>query len=268
MGLCRIVIVRTLLVALLALHSVAFADELTSAREHYRKATKAFELGLFDEAIREYTEAYRIKDDPAILYNLGQAHRLAQHPAEALHFYKMYLSKQPDAPNRAEVESKIDTLQKLVEQQQKAQNLSPNLPRPMETAAPPPAARVEGAPPPKRREPLPPGRLKEISGIVVGAVGVGLLGAGIAFGVLAKNAGDDLTRTANAGMFDYNKQQDGKRDQVLEAVFLSIGGAAVATGAVLYVLGRRDAQLARRRNFSFAPTMTSRFIGVTAQARF
>jgi hypothetical protein len=138
----------------------------------------------------------------------------------------------------------------------------------META-PPPAAHVEAVPPPKRREPLAPGRIKEISGIAVGTAGVGLLGAGIAFGVLAKNASDDLTRLAKAGMFAYNKQQDGKRDQVLEAVLLGIGGAAIATGAVLYVLGRRDAhRLADRRGFSLAPTMSSRFVGVTAQARF
>lgn len=220
-------------------HAAAYAtDDVTAAREHYRKATMAFELGAFDEAIGEYEEAYRLKDDPAILYNLGQAHRLAQHSTEALHFYKMYLSKVPDASNRAEVESKIAALQQLVDQQRAATSMPPTAP--MRPAVPETA--TAAAPPPKPAAPPKPGLAKKVSGIVVGVAGLGLVGTGIAFGVLAKNAGDDLTRLAQMGSFDYAKQQDGKRDQLLEGVFLGIGCAAVAAGTVLYLLGHREAR--------------------------
>lgn len=68
--------------------------------------SKAFDLGQYEEAIATRA-AYKIKDDPALLYNLGQAHRLAGHHSEALHFYKTFLSRSPDAPNRDEVEKRI-----------------------------------------------------------------------------------------------------------------------------------------------------------------
>jgi tetratricopeptide (TPR) repeat protein len=231
----------------------ALADEdLSGARDHYKKGSKAFELGLFDEAIREYMEAYRLKDDPAILYNLGQAHRLAKHPEESLHFYKMYLTKYPNSPNRDEVLAKIEALQKLLDQQRATQTLPPDHPisqTPSELASPTPPAptgpNTTSAPAPSPAEVSPPGRAKKIAGIVVGVVGVAGLGAGIAFGVLAKSASDDLSQlNGNKGTFDYDKQQTGKTDQLLEGVLLGIGGAALAAGTTLFILGHRDARRA------------------------
>jgi tetratricopeptide (TPR) repeat protein len=108
--------------------------------------TRTFDLGAYDEAIAWYDGAYRIWDDPALLYNLGQANRLAGHAAEALRIYKVYLHKKPDAPNRAEVELKIAELQKLVDQQTRTRSLLPegvtplppsNETRPEERSPPP-----------------------------------------------------------------------------------------------------------------------------------
>src|SRR5438874_1435930 len=96
--------------ALAALTPTARADDLAAAKEHYRKATKAYELGLFDEAIAEFNLAYKAKDDPTILYNLAQSHRQAGHRVEALRTYRVYLMKVPDAPNHREVEALIASL--------------------------------------------------------------------------------------------------------------------------------------------------------------
>jgi len=241
----------------LAATSLASAQEgdLNGAREHYHKATKAFELGAFDEAIREYGEAYRLRDDPAILYNLGQAHRLAEHPVEALHFYKMYLVKVPDASNRAEVAAKIDALQKLVEQQRRARAMQPDQVKPMQPA-PAPAPLPVAAAPVRHREPPPPGRGKKIAGIVVGVLGVGLIATGAATAALAKKDSDDLT-ALNDGhkKFAPELEADGERNQVIAGVTLGIGGAALATGVVLFVLGHREARAARREvNVSLLPS--------------
>jgi tetratricopeptide (TPR) repeat protein len=121
-----------LVAAVLAITSLpAHADDRSEARDHFVKGTKAFELGAFDEAIAEYAAAYRIKDDPALLYNLGQAHRAANHPAEALRFYRLFLLKVPDTSLRDEVETKITELQKLIDQQKRAQSVPPDQPRPL-----------------------------------------------------------------------------------------------------------------------------------------
>jgi tetratricopeptide (TPR) repeat protein len=261
-------------VVLLACMGIAHADDdddAAAAREHYRNGTKAFELGDFDGAIREYSEAYRLKDDPAILYNLGQAHRLAQHPSEALHFYRMYLIKVPDSPDRSEVEAKIESLQKSIEEQRNTQSAPPMTP--VAPPAPEPRAEAVKAAPPMRAEvkaapPMPPSRAKKIAGIVVGGFGVSLIATGAAFGALAKNNGDALTRLAQMGAFDYGKQQAGLLDQKLAPVFLVIGGAAVVGGAVLYVLGHRQATRERHRALSAAPVVARGYVGLSTQVGF
>src|SRR5262249_38282328 len=156
------------------------------AREHYQKGSVAYDLGHYDAAIAEYEAAYAAFSEPTLLYNLGQAHRLARHLPRALHFYKMYLVKVPDAHNRAEVEAKIAALNTAIEQENKARNIPPDQtikpPEPppgqkTATTTPPPAEAtpapaetptVVAAPPNKRARTL------KFAGIAVGAAGVGL----------------------------------------------------------------------------------------------
>lgn len=234
------------LMMLCAASVTSAADERTAAREHFARGTKAFDLGQYDEAIREYMEAYKAKDAPEILYNIGQAHRLAGHNAEALRFYKVYVTKVPQAPNRDEVLRKIEELEKVVEHERRAtHNLPPDqtLPRPPEGAPSRPDVGATAAPAASistaSRQSA--GRSKRIAGVVVGGVGLGALGAGIAFGVLARNASDELSRADIAMMpFDASKERAGNTFQILEGVFLGIGGAAVVAGTVVYVLGLRE----------------------------
>jgi len=95
----------------LALVSAARADEIQDARDHFHRATKAYEVADYEEAIREFAATYKLKDDPSILFNLAQAYRLAGHREEALRTYRMFLSKVPNTPNRREVEGLIEGLQ-------------------------------------------------------------------------------------------------------------------------------------------------------------
>src|SRR5262245_62111772 len=81
------------------------------AREHYQKGTAFYDLGRYQDAIREFEAAYELKNDPALLYNLAQSHRLAGNAEQALHFYRTYLKKVPKAANRVEIEGRITTLE-------------------------------------------------------------------------------------------------------------------------------------------------------------
>ena len=74
------------------------------------------------------------------------------------------------------------------------------------------------------------------------AVGVASLGVGIAFGLMAKNNGDDVTGDSQyRRTFVPNDETAGLRDQRLEVVFLAIGAAAVAAGAGLYAWSQHRA---------------------------
>jgi tetratricopeptide (TPR) repeat protein len=250
----------------------AQADERAAAREHYAKGTKAFELGLYDEAIGEYMAAYKAKDEPALLYNIAQSHRLAGHSAEALRFYRMYLLKAPRAQNRDEVQIKLVELQKLIEQQKRAQNLPPDQVRPL---APPPAAEtaptaepepLPASPPPlataQTATPTPTvsasrdntpsrGRATESAGISVAVVGIALVAAGAAMsGVAAKDSSDLTTLDRNMQPFDPSKQQTGQALGIAGPVLLAVGGLAAIAGITVAILGHRES---KRRAVALTP---------------
>jgi tetratricopeptide (TPR) repeat protein len=99
--------------------STARADEASSARDHYNRGSTLFDLGRFGEAAREFEAAYEAKNDPALLYNLGQAYRADGNVSKALVAYRAFLRKSPDIgkARRAEVEARIAELQHLVDEQ-------------------------------------------------------------------------------------------------------------------------------------------------------
>jgi tetratricopeptide (TPR) repeat protein len=256
--------------------AIAGEDARSIAREHYEKGRKAFELGIYQKAIAEYMAAYEAKDDPAILYNLGQAHRLAGNASDAIHFYKMFLQKVPRTSNRTEVENKIAELEKLIAQQDKAKNLPPNLALksgaagPGEDSAPevaaPPAASVAPQPvasavAPRAEDPAVrrAARVKSIVGIAVASFGVAALAAGIGLGVAAKNASDDLSRLDQShGNFNTSLEQSGVLYQSLSGAFLGIGAAALVAGGVVAVLGFRQGREAPPRRVQLVPAIGSR----------
>ncbi len=80
------------------------------ARDHYRAGAQFYDLGEFDRAVVEFKAAYEIVPSAVLLYNIAQAYRMSGDKADALQFYKLYLSAKPDAPNRADVEAQIQAL--------------------------------------------------------------------------------------------------------------------------------------------------------------
>lgn len=129
----------TAVMAVLAVAGAASAeqlDDVNAARTHYKKGTRAFELGHYSEAIKEYEAAYEAKDDPALLYNIGQAYRLSGNNAEALRAYKMYLHRLPEAGNADEVRGRILELQKTIDEQHAKPSI-PAAPPATEPATPP-----------------------------------------------------------------------------------------------------------------------------------
>ncbi|MDB4971274.1 MAG: TonB-dependent receptor [Myxococcales bacterium] len=263
-----------------------------AARRHYQEGTKAFDLGHYDEAIKEYEEAYRNFDDPVLLYNLAQAHRLAGHTPDALRLYKVYLNRAPKATNRVEVQTKIAALEKVVEEQRRSQNIPPDQPiRPgsgpststqaepssaqpttptvTTTTAQPVVTTAQPAPVTRPDRPAVPGRGKKIGGLALAVVGLGAVGAGIAMGVLAKNAGDAVTAEAKAHEpFQPAKESAGQTNQILEGVFIGVGAAAIAGGAVLYYFGRREAARAGYHGVVVAPSISPQHVGAFMQVSF
>src|SRR5712692_10401871 len=96
-----------LVVATLSLAAPAYADDATEARRLYRKAEAHFALGEFTDAAQAYEAAFRLKQDPALLYNAAQSWRLGQNEEKALVEYRNYLELFPHARNAATVRKQV-----------------------------------------------------------------------------------------------------------------------------------------------------------------
>jgi hypothetical protein len=165
--------IAALLIAVaLAGARTARADDPQRAKELYQEGTRFFDLGQFDKAIDAFQSGYREKPDPIFLYNIAQAYRLAGDANKAIFFYKGYLRNSPKAHNRADVEQKLQALQKQVnEQGPTPRPATPPTTAPAATGesaktatksattppagSPPPATATPSAPPPSGPPPEP-----------------------------------------------------------------------------------------------------------------
>lgn len=96
-----------------------------TARTKVSEATAAYNLGYYEDAAHHYEEAYRLILDPALLFNIGQAYRLAGKPERALTAYRSFLRTQTkDTPHRLPVEKRILELEKLIAEKKQAEKPS------------------------------------------------------------------------------------------------------------------------------------------------
>jgi tetratricopeptide (TPR) repeat protein len=157
--------VAVFLLIALSCPTVAWADRASEARDHYQSATAHFAVGEFAEAANEYQEAFKLKPDPALLYNAAQSYRLANNLERALILYKNYLQLYPNEANADEVRRQIDKLKEAIAAADRAKTAPPqgtNEPKQLpqgQTAAKPeavPAAATAQTetPPPARETPV------------------------------------------------------------------------------------------------------------------
>jgi tetratricopeptide (TPR) repeat protein len=174
--LIRLTIAIALIVV--ALTPPAHADK-AKARALTDRAMKQYNLGEYATAAEAFKAAYDEYPEPTLLYNLAQCERQLAHKPRAITLYRSYLREVPEAPNADEVRRLIASLEQDVagEEQarkQTAEHASPAiaLPTPMPTQMATPIA-----PPPRPWWRNPAGWGLVGAGVVVAAVGAGLLGA-------------------------------------------------------------------------------------------
>jgi tetratricopeptide (TPR) repeat protein len=80
------------------------------ARLLFEAASRAFADARYDTALARFREAYTLSARPALLYNIGQCADRLRRDDEALEAFERYLAAMPDAPNAAEVRTRIAAL--------------------------------------------------------------------------------------------------------------------------------------------------------------
>lgn len=81
-----------------------------AARLTFQEGREAFVGGDYERALGLFRQAYELSQRPGLLYNIAQTLDRLRRDAEALQALRDYLEAYPDAPNRAEVEARINVL--------------------------------------------------------------------------------------------------------------------------------------------------------------
>jgi hypothetical protein len=250
----------------------------------YQRATRAYDLQKYMEAIEEYQKAYEISGDPPMLYNIAQAYRLADQPAEAVRYYRRFLQRMPNARNREDVERKIADQEKLAEQRRKAEAAAPQpppqptKPPPIVEVKPPPAAAIV-PPQPSPAQPSPAPESSNARAIVGWClVGVGVIAGGVAGyeGYRAQQKADQLSNDSMMMMtktFDPAVETEGKNANVA-AIALGIGGAVVGlTGIIVLLTGGSSSEQTEKpatpvARLSLTPWISGGLVGGGARLQF
>lgn len=236
-------------------------EKKAKAKAAYEKGLGHYNLGEFDLAITAFKEAYAISNAPGLLFNVAQSYRLKKDYEQASYFYTTYLRLKPEAANRADVEDRLQEMEKMIEEQKKLQNSPPSgtLSPDGTVSSKEPTVTVNVNQPAAAPAPeggLPPATFMT-AGLATGGAGVALLVTGVIFGQLASGAQSELEELqAMGGTWDADAQSTydaGKRNNAIAIITYIAGGAALATGGTLYVLGMMKK---KRISASVSPTAT------------
>lgn len=224
--------------AALALAAPAAADPGWSgtvpakARALAERGRALHDAGDYASAIAAFNQAYAMAPSPALLFNLAQAYRLAGNCDDAALMYQRYLATNPTPEGRALAATHLANVERCMHKL--------GLGIPVQTASvtvtKPSVVLTDNAPP--RRASL----QKDIGlGVALGG-GVALAGA-LYYALDANTASSDVSDAYAKGKGNgknVGELDDRGHDSERKARILAVGGGlGVATGVVLYVLGRR-----------------------------
>ena len=220
------------------------------AKNHYKLGTQYYETSNYKEALVEFQKAYKLQQVPGLLFNLARCHEVLMQYEQAISHYERYLKALPNAPKRAVVQARLQTLKKRLAEQQQAKKPvpAPVTPAPVAPAPPVPASQPAPGPEPVTdtpAEPKPaPAPRTWRSWAGWGAVGIGgaSLITGVVLGVMAQGKADDYDALAGAKDPHYGTladlDSDGQALQTGQIATLVAGGVLVAAGVGLVLWDR------------------------------
>ena len=216
-------------------------DADSQARALYRQGDRLYVQGKYEQAIAAFQESYRLSSRPLILYAIANTYERMGRYEEALGSLREY---EPHAQRGEEqdLQERIRSLEQRLEAQQRDQAASGGRLAATERATG--SARAPARP---------------LAGWVLAGAGAASLATGAIFGLVARNAkndigdgcqgaGDATLCLADAGpLVDRNR-----RYARLADASMAIGAVALTAGIVVLVTGGEDAP-AEQPVLSFAP---------------
>jgi hypothetical protein len=281
----------------------ASKDASEDAKE--RAARKACLSGNYKKGVEILSDLFVATEDPVFIYNQGRCFEQNGRFEEAINRFREYLrkAKKTSVDAKADAEKHIADCKALMKETTSAEPVPDKrpeavtqkpAPEPEKVVAPKPEKVEVIAPKPEKVEviapkpepgvgtsgrtggpdqvvtnpppaPAPnPGRGLRVAGIACGVVGVAAIAAGVYFYTRARSYSDKVSNQITP---DPSDESSGKNAETMQWVFYGIGGAAIATGTVLYVLGWPPAD-GNRARASITPLLGPGLAGISAQGAF
>jgi len=222
-------------IMLLLTQPAAQADDLSNlerAKALFKKAEVHFKLGEFKQALPLYREAYRTKEIPAFLFNIGQCHRYLGNCDQANFFFRQYLAGNPDSPHAPKVKELMATCKSARPAEPVAPARPAGQPRPAEQAKP------TAAVPAPVEEPAE-GDDDTLRTVLIWG-GAGLGAALLVTGAITGGMAYDRSQTFKDPGTPYEDLQgledSGKTLRAVAVASLAVGAAAVASSVLIYFL--------------------------------
>jgi tetratricopeptide (TPR) repeat protein len=273
------------LLLLLLTTSVATAQkkpskqDIAEAKKHFKAAEEAKRKGEWDKAADEYLAAYARFPDPEFYFNVGEVYRNKGDDEKALQYYVKYLEMDANGRGSNAARTAVAEINRALESRKAAEEEARK--KAYEDARKKAEEEQRRKAEEEARKKPPgddddddddsgeviaanPGRGLRIGGIVSGGIGVVALGAGVFFGLRAKKINDEA---ADWDVFDPDRFAKGEAAERNMIICVSVGGAALVTGGVLYLLGHRAGARAERR-MSIAPVLLPDGAGLAAGGSF
>ncbi len=173
-------------------------DPQARARAHSEIGAGMYRLGDYHGALREFAAGFELTHKTGFLLNLGQTYRKLRDLTSAREMYRKFLTDAPaEDPQRKQAEQVLAAIERELrdsppplQQLPPPPSSTPDEPRGVPSPAPTAVVAVAVVATPPRRRPH--NRALEISGIVLGLVGVGLVGGGAGAAVAGNHLADDL----------------------------------------------------------------------------
>jgi tetratricopeptide (TPR) repeat protein len=277
------------LVACLVLSATAAADpeptpkQKAKASELAKQAITKSQAGDHEAAIDLYNQAYMIIPQPLLLSNIASEYAQSGKKIEAVKYFCKYLADDPNGNNASYAAAQARALQIDLGNEPDDKDpckVKPKAAPPPPPPPPPPAGGgatepggggVTGTVGISKAEPDKPhaGHGLEYAGIGVGVVGLAAFGAGVYYGLQAKNISDTITNHDPMTMWPTNIKQmeaDGQSDQNKQIAFMIAGGVLTTAGLFMTIIGHSHASAAE--HVSIAPTATPSSVGFAVSGGF
>ena len=104
--------------------------DVEKAKAHHAAGMRHYNVSEYDDALKEFKEAYKAKENPVFLFNIGQCYRKLGNNAEALTYFRRHLRLEGDAQNRVESERLIKEIETAEQDKNSAHPAPIPLPQP------------------------------------------------------------------------------------------------------------------------------------------